>query len=507
MVYNYYIKKVIKGILMRRSGILMPVFSLASPYGIGTMGEKAFEFVRFLKRAGQSFWQILPLMPIDYSGSPYQSKSSFAGNSLLIDLDELVKDGLLDLSDINEFSFDNSKLDFSNVIKSREVLLNRAFSKFDKENSDFKEFVKKTHWLLSYACFSALKDAHENKPFYEWEEKYKNYSRQTLEQTLREYPERVLYYEFEQFEFYKQWSKLKNFANSLGIKIIGDIPIYVALDSADVWSDPKQFDLNSELRPEHVAGVSPDVFSKNGQLWGNPLYNWEKAENEKEPFSWWKKRLKAAFELYDTVRIDHFRAFESYYAIKSSEKTAIGGVWKKGPGIKFFDEMKKEFSGKLPLIAEDLGIIDDKVRALLKQTGLPGMKVLQFGFDDGPKSEHILHNHIKNCVCYIGTHDNDTVIGWKNSKSQSELKFIYDYIGFGEKEGFNIAMIRTAMSSVADTVIITLSDLMGLSSEGRINTPGTIGNNWCFRIADGCVNDWLADILLDITSTYGRNSN
>lgn len=492
---------------MRRSGILMPVFSLSSPYGIGSMGEKAFEFVRFLKKAGQSYWQILPLCPIDYSGSPYQSKSCFAGNSLLIDLDELVKDGLLALSDIDEFSFDNSKLDFSNVIKSREVLLNRAFNKFDFNNPDFIKFRENTPWLSDYACFSALKDGHSGKPFYEWENEYKIYSKSAKELAIENYAERIAYYEFEQYVFYKQWSALKAFANSQGIKIIGDIPIYVALDSADVWSSPEQFDLNAGLLPENVAGVAPDVFSKEGQLWGNPLYNWDYAANEKEPFSWWKKRLKAAFELYDIVRIDHFRAFESYYAIKSSEKSAIGGVWKKGPGIKFFDEMKKEFSSDLPLIAEDLGIIDDKVRSLLKQTGLPGMKVLQFGFDDGPKSEHILHNHIKNCICYIGTHDNDTVIGWKNSKSEKELKFIYDYIGFGGKEGFNISMIRTAMSSVADTVIITLSDLMGLDGSARINTPGTVGNNWCFRIADGCINDWLADILLDITSTYGRNSN
>ena len=321
-----------------------------------------------------------------------------------------------------------------------------------------------------------------------------------------EFKERTEYYNFIQFEFFKQWNSLKSYANKNGIKIIGDIPIYVALDSADVWSDPTQFDLNSDFNPNFVAGVSPDAFSATGQRWGNPLYNWQKAAGEKEPFSWWKKRLSHAFKLYDIVRIDHFRAFESYYAIPNSSQSALEGSWRKGPGIQFFEEMKKTFGEELPLIAEDLGLIGEDVVRLLKESGLPGMKVMQFGIDDGPKSTHLPHNYVKNSVAYLGTHDNDTIIGWQSKAGEEKKKFAYDYIGFGKSEGFNISMIRALFASVSDIAVITLADLMGLDSSGRINTPGTDKNNWQWRIQDGCVNDWLAGILLDLTATYAREN-
>lgn len=491
---------------MRGSGILMPIFSLSSPYGIGTLGKKAFEFIDFLKRGGQSYWQILPLCPIDYSGSPYQSVSCFAGNPLFIDLDLLVSDGLLTQSDISEFSYNNIFADYNSLKNSREVLFSRAFKKFDTESADFKDFKNNTSWLRVYSAFCAIKDSFDGLPFTSWDEKFRRFSEETLVLAETEFKERTEYYNFIQYEFFKQWSVLKAYANKNGIKIIGDIPIYVALDSADVWSDPSQFDLNSDLKPNFVAGVSPDAFSATGQRWGNPLYNWQKAAGEKEPFSWWKKRLSHAFKLYDTVRIDHFRAFESYYAIPSSSESALEGSWRKGPGIKFFEEMKKAFGEELPLIAEDLGLIGEDVVRLLKESGLPGMKVMQFGIDDGPKSTHLPHNYVKNSVAYLGTHDNDTIIGWQSKASEEKKKFAYDYIGFGKSEGFNISMIRALFASVSDIAVITLADLMGLDSSGRINTPGTDKNNWQWRIQDGCVNDWLADILFDLTTTYAREN-
>lgn len=491
---------------MRGSGILMPIFSLSSPYGIGTLGKKAFEFIDFLKRGGQSYWQILPLCPIDYSGSPYQSVSCFAGNPLFIDLDLLVADGLLAPSDILEFSYNNTFADYNSLKNSREVLFSRAFKKFDTESADFKDFKNNSSWLRVYSAFCAIKDSFEGLPFTSWDEKFRRFSEEVLILAETEFKERTEYYNFIQYEFFKQWSVLKAYANKNGIKIIGDIPIYVALDSADVWSDPTQFDLNSDFEPNFVAGVSPDAFSATGQRWGNPLYNWQKAAGEKEPFSWWKKRLSHAFKLYDTVRIDHFRAFESYYAIPSSSESALEGSWRKGPGIRFFDEMKKTFGEELPLIAEDLGLIGEDVVRLLKESGLPGMKVMQFGIDDGPKSTHLPHNYIKNSVAYLGTHDNDTIIGWQSEASEEKKKFAYDYIGFGKSEGFNISMIRALFASVSDIAVITLADLMGLDSSGRINTPGTDKNNWQWRIQDGCVNDWLADILFDLTATYAREN-
>lgn len=491
---------------MRGSGVLMPIFSLSSPYGIGTLGKKAFEFIDFLKRGGQSYWQILPLCPIDYSGSPYQSVSCFAGNPLFIDLDLLVSDGLLTQSDISEFSYNNAFADYNSIEKSREVLFSRAFKKFDTESADFKDFKNNTSWLRVYSAFCAIKDSFDGLPFTSWDEKFRRFSEEALVLAETEFKERTEYYNFIQYEFFKQWSVLKAYANKNGIKIIGDIPIYVALDSADVWSDPTQFDLNSDFNPNFVAGVSPDAFSATGQRWGNPLYNWQKAAGEKEPFSWWKKRLSHAFKLYDTVRIDHFRAFESYYAIPSSSESALEGSWRKGPGIKFFEEMKKAFGEELPLIAEDLGLIGEDVVRLLKESGLPGMKVMQFGIDDGPKSTHLPHNYVKNSVAYLGTHDNDTIIGWQSKASEEKKKFAYDYIGFGKSEGFNISMIRALFASVSDIAVITLADLMGLDSSGRINTPGTDKNNWQWRIQDGCVNDWLADILFDLTTTYAREN-
>ncbi len=491
---------------MRGSGILMPIFSLSSPYGIGTLGKKAFEFIDFLKRGGQSYWQILPLCPIDYSGSPYQSVSCFAGNPLFIDLDLLAADGLLAPSDILEFSYNNTFADYNSLKNSREVLFSRAFKKFDTENADFKDFKNNSSWLRVYSAFCAIKDSFDGLPFTSWDEKFRRFSEEALVLAETEFKERTEYYNFIQYEFFKQWSVLKAYANENGIKIIGDIPIYVALDSADVWSDPTQFDLNSDFEPNFVAGVSPDAFSATGQRWGNPLYNWQKAAGEKEPFSWWKKRLSHAFKLYDTVRIDHFRAFESYYAIPSSSESALEGSWRKGPGIKFFNEMKKTFGEELPLIAEDLGLIGEDVIRLLKESGLPGMKVMQFGIDDGPKSTHLPHNYVKNSVAYLGTHDNDTIIGWQSKASEEKKKFAYDYIGFGKSEGFNISMIRALFASVSDIAVITLADLMGLDSSGRINTPGTDKNNWQWRIQDGCVNNWLADILFDLTATYAREN-
>ncbi len=491
---------------MRTSGILMPVFSLPSPYGIGTLGKEAYEFIDFLEKAGQSYWQILPLNPTNYGDSPYQSFSSSAGNPYFIDLDILSRESLLLPEEYENIDFGDNpfSIDYAKLYENRGRVLKTAFSRF-KPQSDYEEFCKaQDYWLNEYALFMALKDSFGGKAWYEWEDSIRLRNADALAKAREELKEEIEFHKFVQFKFFSQWQNIKTYANKKGIKIIGDMPIYVAFDSADVWSNTKQFDLDQNLTPNCVAGTPPDAFSKDGQLWGSPLYNWEYMKNEEKPFSFWVNRLKSAFSIYDVIRIDHFRGFESYYAIKYGAKTAKDGVWKKGPDMKLFDALKKEFGDELPIIAEDLGFLTPQVKKLLKDSGFPGMKVLQFAFDSREDSDYLPHNYIKNCIVYTGTHDNDTVIGWTKSAAPDDVAMAEEYLGAKANEGFNWAFIRAAMMSVADTAIFMMPDFIGLGSEGRINTPSTLGENWKWRIDKSCINDWLAKIIYDMTALYGR---
>ncbi|MBR3968466.1 MAG: 4-alpha-glucanotransferase [Clostridia bacterium] len=489
---------------MRSCGILMPIFSLPSPYGIGTLGQSAYEFIDFLKLAGQTYWQILPVNPTSFGDSPYQSFSSFAGNPYFIDLDILIKDGLLLKREVADCDFgdNNQKIDYEKIYHNRYPLLKLAFNRF-KANDSYTTFeVQNAHWLNDYALFMAIKENFGGASWQEWSAPYKKRDAETLKKAEKELKDEIAFHKFLQYEFYIQWVKLKEYANKNGIKIIGDIPIYVAFDSADVWSNPGQFQLDDDYIPRVVAGVPPDAFSDDGQLWGNPLYDWDYMKNT--GYAWWKRYLASALSRYDVVRIDHFRGFESYFAIPYGDKTARGGKWIKGPDTDLFDALKAEFGEDLPIIAEDLGVITPAVRKMLDATAFPGMKVLQFAFSGESDNSFLPHNIIKNCVIYTGTHDNDTIMGWLCNTDKTLVKQAKDYFNYQSDNGFNWAMIKAAMSTVADTCIIPMADLLGLDSVGRINTPSTLGDNWSWRIEAGCINDWLANILKENTVLYGR---
>lgn len=491
---------------MRKCGILLPVFSLPSPYGIGTFGQSAYDFIDFLNMAGQSYWQILPLNPTNYGDSPYQSFSSFAGNPYFIDLDMLVNDGLLKKSEIQKYDFGDNydKIDYEKMYFNRYPLLKKAFSRFiADENYDI--FAKENDdWLHNYALFLAIKSANDGKAWYEWDDSLKKREPVALLKAENQLAEDIAFHKFLQYEFNKQWTALKDYANKNDVEIIGDIPIYVALDSADVWSSPQQFQLDDNYIPKSVAGVPPDAFSEDGQLWGNPLYDWDYMKST--DYTWWKQYLGHALSRYDVVRIDHFRGFESYFAIPFGDTDAKGGKWIKGPNTDLFDALKAEFGANLPIIAEDLGIITPEVRKMLAGTGFPGMKVLQFAFSGNSDNAYLPHNIIKNCIVYTGTHDNDTIMGWLKSADKASVKQAKDYFNHQSDNGFNWAMIKSAMSSVADTCIIPMADLLGTGSEGRINTPSTLGDNWQWRIRYECINSWLGNILKETTMLYGRNN-
>ena len=492
---------------MRGCGILMPVFSLPSSYGIGNFGREAYRFVDFLSNAGQSYWQILPLNPTNYGDSPYQSFSSYAGNPYFIDPDMLIEEGLLTKEEADSFDFgDNTEsIDYGKLYSFREQMLRKAFSRFE-QTEEYRDFItKNAYWLDDFSLFMAIKKTFGDTAFFTWEKPFRDRNADTLNKVLSEQGELVEFYKFVQFKFYEQWKLLKNYANSKGIKIIGDMPIYVAYDSADVWANPEQFLLNKNKTPKKVAGCPPDAFSEDGQLWGNPVYNWKLMREQR--FDWWKKRIGYALSLYDTLRIDHFRGFESFYAIPYGENSAKNGRWVKGPGTAFFDEIKSQFGKDIPIIAEDLGYLTPAVFKMHKQTGFPGMKVLQFAFDTREESDYLPHNYIKNSVVYTGTHDNDTIMGWLNSADSSDVKNAHNYLNYPADEGFNWAMMKAAMMSISDTCILMMNDIIGLDSKARINTPSTIGQNWKWRIRPECINDWLAEVLYENTRLYGRIKN
>ncbi len=492
---------------MRASGILFPIFSLPSPYGIGTLGKEAYSFVDFLSKAGQRYWQLLPIGPTGFGDSPYQSFSAYAGNPYFIDLDMLCEDGLLKEEEYKNIEWYKStnKIDYERLYNNRFKVLKIAFNRFKKNIPEDYEIICKEcmSWLEDYSLYMAIKDSCGGKCWCEWDEPLKTREKNALEKAKRELKNEIDFYKFINYKFTKQWFALKKYANLKNIYIIGDMPIYVSFDSADVWANPKQFLLDKELKPTAVAGCPPDAFSDEGQLWGNPLYNWEYMKNSTPKYNWWCSRIANSIDMFDMFRIDHFRGFESYCSIPYGDKNAVNGKWVKGPDIDLFNHFKAVF-GELPIIAEDLGIITEDVERLLKNTGFPGMKVLQFAFDTETESSYLPHNHIKNCVVYTGTHDNDTVMGWKESEKKEVIKYAQKYTAQGENEGFNWALIRTALSSVADTVIIPLQDYIGAGSEARINTPSTAQDNWQWRIDGGCINDWLAEIISKLNKVYHR---
>lgn len=491
---------------MRLAGILLPIFSLPSDYGIGTFGKEAFRFVDFLKKSGQSYWQILPLSPTGYGDSPYQSFSAYAGNPYFIDLDILNEEGYLLKSEYNQINWgENTTIDYALLYQKRFAVLRKAYSRFinnsEEDYNIFKEDNK--DWLDDYSLFMAIKNANDGKSWNNWDDSLKYRDKNALEEAKILYGDDIEFFKFLQYIFDKQWKNLKSYANDNNIKIIGDIPIYVSYDSADVWCEPNQFDLNKELMPNSVAGCPPDDFSEKGQLWGNPLYDWKSMSKEKKPYSWWCKRIKHTLSLYDVIRIDHFRGFESYYTIPYGNEDATKGKWKKGPGIAFFKYLNKKF-GEMPIIAEDLGFMTKEVKSMLEASGYPGMKVLEFAFDAESDSEHLPHNCNENCVVYTGTHDNDTVLGWSKTLNDDDKQFAVEYMNTSENEQLNWPMIKTAYSTNASTVIIPMQDFIGAGSEGRINTPSTLGENWQWRIKAECINDWLAEIIFNTTKIYRR---
>lgn len=492
---------------MRKAGILMPITSLPSPYGIGTMGEAAREFVRFLHKAGQSYWQILPICPTSYGDSPYQSFSSYAGNPYMIDLDELSEAGLLEKDEYKniDWSSNPEKADYGLLYNRRfGVLRKAAKTAEEKYQTELTEFRKENHkWLSDYALFMAIKDEQNGVSWLEWPEILRKRDNKALAVEREKLKDEIKFWECVQFLFFTQWKKLKAYANENGIKIIGDIPIYVSSDSADVWANPEQFQLDDNLMPISVAGCPPDGFSADGQLWGNPLFNWKVMKEQ--DYNWWVDRIAYQTQIYDMLRIDHFRGFDAYYSIPYGDKTARNGEWKEGPGIDLFNVIKEKL-GELPIIAEDLGFLTDSVRKLLKDTGFPGMKVLEFAFDSrDTESGYLPHLYPKNCVVYAGTHDNETILGWFDTISEEDAEYAKKYMRLSEAEGYHWGMMRTAWASVADTAIMQMQDILGLGKNARMNTPSTLSDkNWSWRCLPGVYNDTLADVLHQEMKLYGR---
>ncbi len=496
--------------LMRSSGILLHPTSLPSPYGIGDLGKEAHNFVDFLEKSGQHIWQILPLTHTGYGDSPYQSFSAFAGQPLLISPDYLVDLDLLKKSDLADCpETDDNSLDYGTIIPWKTKILKLAYQNFKKLEDydelfcDYEAFCKKqAFWLDDYALFLACKDFHNGKSWLEWEAEYRVPTKETKAELRKKLKDGIGYYSFIQFIFFDEWMELKKYANKRGIKIIGDIPIFVSMDSADVWANQSLFQLDSKGFPLKVAGVPPDYFSKTGQLWGNPLYDWD--AHDEEGYAWWISRIKNQLKVLDILRIDHFRGFEAYWSIPYGEETAIKGKWVKGPNHKLFKAIQEALGDDLPIIAEDLGVITPEVEALRDDFGFPGMKVLQFAFESTDEGAFLPHNFAHpNCVCYTGTHDNDTTCGWYETLKKDCQKKVLAYMNTTEKN-INMAFIRTAFSSIAAFAIFPLQDLLGIGKEGRMNTPGKAVGNWSWRYTKDMLTDELAKELKELTLLYGR---
>ncbi|MEI3218677.1 MAG: 4-alpha-glucanotransferase [Lachnoclostridium sp.] len=495
---------------MRKSGMLLPVSALPSKYGIGCFSKEAYEFIDVLKQSGQSLWQILPLGPTGYGDSPYQSFSTFAGNPYFIDFEVLIKEGFLLKSECEAADFGDSEvsIDYEKMYYARLNILHKAYERSKEagilESESYYRFCEKqSYWLFDYALYMAVKSQFHGKSWDKWEEDIRFRKPEAITRYREELKEEIQFYQYLQYKFDEQWNALKEYANCNGIKIIGDIPIYVAFDSADTWANPSLFQFDDRKLPVAVAGCPPDGFSATGQMWGNPLYDWE--YHKSTGYEWWLKRIAHCFELYDIVRIDHFRGFDEYYSIPYGDKTAENGVWKKGPGMDLFAAVKAKL-GNLSIIAEDLGFLTDSVKTLLAESGFPGMKVLQFAFDSREESDYLPHNYAPNCVVYTGTHDNDTIQGWYGAIAKEDKKLALDYLNnrTTPEEDIHWDYIALAMRSVADTCIIPVQDYLGLGSEARINIPSTLGGNWTWRMEKDAFDSELIAKIERLTRICGR---
>ena len=489
----------------RASGILLPISALPSPYGIGTLGKAAYAFADFLHAAGQKYWQLLPLGPTSYGDSPYQSFSTFAGNPYFLDLDLLAEEGLLDKEDLAAADWGNDPryVDYGKIYEVRFDVLRRAFLRGrERDREAVERFQAENPWLKNYALYMAVKAHFGMKSWLEWpDEAIRVRAPEAVARYEKELAEDVAFYTYLQYLFFKQWGELREYIHSLGIRIIGDLPIYVAMDSADVWAEPEFFQLGEGNIPTEVSGVPPDYFSADGQLWGNPLYDYDRMRQD--GFGWWIRRVEGASRLFDVIRIDHFRGLESYWAVPYGAETAREGRWRKGPGMDLVGVLTQWFHG-LDIIAEDLGFLTPEVHQLLRDSGLPGMKVLEFAFDAREPSNYLPHTYERNCVCYVGTHDNETVMQWREQADRADVTFARKYLGLNEAEGFHWGMIRGGMSSVADTFVAQMQDYLGLGAEGRMNTPGTLGNNWRWRLLPGEASPALARKIRRYAHMYGR---
>ncbi|HSR04467.1 MAG TPA: 4-alpha-glucanotransferase [Proteiniclasticum sp.] len=489
----------------RSSGILMHISSLPGPYGIGDFGKSAYDFVDFLDRANQREWQILPLGITGYGDSPYQNFSAFAGNPYFIDLSELLEKGFIEKEELENLPLgeDPEKVDYGILYKNKMELLRRAYKRaYRIIGSDLKVFYEEEkRWLRDYALFMAIKADHKGISWLRWPVEYKDIQSEEVLEFEKSHEKEMYFHVFIQYYFFKQWKKLKNYANDKNIRIIGDIPIYVAEDSSDVWGNSQLFKVDAEFVPITVAGCPPDAFSITGQLWGNPIYNWEVMEQE--GYKWWVERIRASFEIYDMVRIDHFRGFEAYWEIKNGSENAVHGQWIKGPNMKLFKKIKEEL-GDLDIIAEDLGFLTEEVYELIEETGYPGMKVLQFAFDPREESDYLPHTYDRNAVVYTGTHDNETIMGWMRTVKSEDIIHAGKYLKLSYEEGINWGFIRGAYSSVANLCVIPMQDFLGLGNEARMNIPSTLGNNWIWRMKENELTDKLADKIAKLTRMYGR---
>lgn len=493
---------------MRKQGILMPISGIPSKYGIGTFGKESYRFIDFLEKAGCKLWQILPLGPTGYGDSPYQSFSTFAGNPYYIDLELLIEEGYLSAEECDSYNFGENEqyIDYEKLYFSRFEVLRlawkRAMRRGLEQQQEYREFLwENGYWLEDYALYMAVKNHFGGVCFLEWEEDIRLRREEALARYRKELWQEVAFYKFQQYVFTKQWKALKEYANEKEIEIVGDIPIYVAFDSADTWANPRLFQLNEAGMPIGVAGCPPDAFSETGQLWGNPLYDWE--YHRATGYDWWMQRIAHCYKLYDVLRIDHFRGFDEYWFVPYGDETAENGRWEKGPGLALFETMKQRL-GEQKVIAEDLGFMTESVIELVEKTGFPNMKILQFAFEAWEDNEYLPHNYNRNCVVYTGTHDNETTVGFLKEMPKKDIAFAKEYLNTKATKDLYWEIIRAAIASVADTAIIPMQDYLGLGNEARINTPSTLGDNWKWRLDKNALSDELAEKIYYMAKLYGR---
>lgn len=492
----------------RSSGILLPISALPSPYGIGSMGKAAYDFIDFLGKAEQKWWQILPVGPTGYGDSPYQSFSAFAGNPYFVDLEILCKEGLLEQAEIDavDWGSDPAKVEYQKIYEGRFDLLEKAKQRgWKRDVEEIERFTEENKgWLPDYALYMALKRHFGMKAWTEWaDEDIRLRKEDALTKYRQELADDMELFIYIQYLFFQQWNALRSYAKEKGIGIIGDMPIYVAMDSADVWSEPKFFQLDEKNIPYEVSGVPPDAFSAEGQLWGNPLYDWDTMKAD--GYGWWIRRVDGAAKLYDVLRIDHFRGLESYWAVPYGDTNAKNGHWVKGPGMDLISVLKNWFP-YVSFIAEDLGFLTPEVQQLLQDSEFPGMKVLEFAFDSREPSDYLPHTYPSHCVCYVGTHDNEPVMAWKDAAAPEDIAMAIQYLGLNEEEGFHWGILRGGMSSVAELFVAQMQDFLGLGAEARMNTPSILGGNWQWRLTEGQITEELTVKIAEMTRLYGRSS-